>query len=83
MDRRRGKVVCRKSIHLLRCHVYSNHSLRQLCRQIHKSCSPSSNADVVVQLLPDLLHVSSPVGASTANRKEQDYLWASVAVGKQ
>ena len=47
------------------------------------SCSPSSNADTVVQLLPDLLHVSSPVGASTASRAEQDYLWTTVAVGKQ
>ena len=58
-------------------------TLHQLCRQIHQSCSPSSNADIVVQLLPDLAHVSSPVGASTASREEQNYLWASVAVGKQ
>ena len=32
-----------------------------------------------MQLSPDLLTVSSPMGANTASHEEQHYLWASVS----
>ena len=35
-----------------------------------------------MQLSPNLLTVSSPMGANTASHEEQHYLWASVSKGK-
>jgi len=35
-----------------------------------------------MQLSPDLLTVSSPMGANTASHEEQHYLWASVSEGR-
>jgi len=35
-----------------------------------------------MQLSPDLLTVSLPMGANTASHEEQHYLWASVSEGK-
>jgi len=48
------------------------HTIKDILRTISRQ----------MQLSPNLLTVSSPMGANTASHKEQHYLWASVSEGK-